>query len=622
MQAIILAAGMGKRLKDLTNDNTKCMIKVNGVTLIERMLKQLDDLNLNQIVLVVGYQGQKLIDYISSLSIRTKIVFVRNDIYDRTNNIYSLFLAKNYLLEDDTLLLESDLIFEDVALQILVNDPYPSLALIAKYESWMDGTVVTVDENNNIKNFLGKKQFKFEDAKDYYKTVNIYKFSKDFSLSHYVPFLKAYSRALGNNEYYEQVLKVIILLEKPEIKASILENVHWYEIDDIQDLDIAESIFARSPEEQLEKMQKRYGGYWRYENIIDYCYLVNPFFPPQKLLDEIKASFDRLIRDYPSGLAVNILLAAKYFGLKQNYVVVGNGAAELIKSMMNNISGDIGIITPTFEEYPNRYSPTKIVRFTPQNRSLQYNANDIINYFDEKLISTLLIINPDNPSGNYIKRNDMLRILDWTKQKKIKIVVDESFIDFSDIEKEPSLMSNTILEKYPNLTLVKSISKSFGVPGLRLGVLSSSNTELINKIKADVSIWNINSFGEFFLQIFEKYKNDYVEGMKEFSKVRSDFFEKLQKLPHIRVIPSQSNYFLCELFDGRKATVVTTQLLNKYDLFIKDLSTKKGFDGQYIRLAIKLPEENELLVKSLKEVLSDQNNNFFESEQHMKGQSK
>lgn len=603
MQAIILAAGMGKRLRDLTKNNTKCMIKVNGVTLIERMLKQLDDLDLNQIVIVVGYQGQKLMDYISSLSIKTKVVFVSNDIYDRTNNIYSLYLAKNYLLEDDTLLLESDLIFEDRALKILVNDPYPSLALIAKYESWMDGTVVTIDENNNIKNFLGKKQFKFEDAKEYYKTVNIYKFSKEFSLSYYVPFLEAYSKALGNNEYYEQVLKVITLLEKPEIKASVLKNVHWYEIDDVQDLDIAESIFARTPEEQLEKMQKRYGGYWRYENIIDYCYLVNPFFPPQKLLDEIKASFDRLIHDYPSGLAVNILLAAKYFGLKQNYVVVGNGAAELIKSMMNTISGDIGIITPTFEEYPNRYSPTKIVRFTPKNSSLQYSADDIINYFDSKAISTLLIINPDNPSGNYIRRNDMLRILEWTKQKKINIVVDESFIDFSDIENEPSLLNNAILEKFQNLTIVKSISKSFGVPGLRLGVLASANAELINKIKADVSIWNINSFGEFFLQIFEKYKSDYVEGMKEFSKVRSEFFEKLQTLPHIRVIPSQSNYFLCELLDGRKATEITMQLLNKYDLFIKDLSTKKGFNGQYIRLAIKLPKENELLVKSLKDIL-------------------
>ena len=179
------------------------------------------------------------------------------------------------------------------------------------------------------------------------------------------------------------------------------------------------------------------------------------------------------------------------------------------------------------------------------------------------------------------------------KQNKINIVVDESFIDFSDIENEPSLLNHAILEKYQNLTIVKSISKSFGVPCLRLGVLASANAELINKIKADVSIWNINSFGEFFLQIFDKYKSDYVEGMKEFSKVRSEFFEKLQTLPHIRVIPSQSNYFLCELLDGRKATEITMQLLNKYDLFIKDLSTKKGFNGQYIRLAIKLPKEND-----------------------------
>ena len=126
MQAIILAAGMGKRLKDLTNDNTKCMIKVNGVTLIERMLKQLDELNLNQIVIVVGYQAQKLIEYISNLSIKTNIVYVTNDIYNRTNNIYSLYLAKEYLTKDDTLLLESDLIFEDKALERLVNDPYPS----------------------------------------------------------------------------------------------------------------------------------------------------------------------------------------------------------------------------------------------------------------------------------------------------------------------------------------------------------------------------------------------------------------------------------------------------------------------------------------------------------------
>ena len=272
MRAIILAAGMGKRLKELTSDNTKCMVKVNGVTMIERMLSQLDSLKLSKIVIVIGYEGQKLKEYISTLNIKTKVEYVSNDIYDKTNNIYSLYLAREHLLSEDTLLLESDLIFEDGVLKRILDDEYPNLALVAKYQSWMDGTVVTLGEDNSIKSFLNKKQFNYEDIKRYYKTVNIYKFSKEFSNTHYVPFLEAYSKALGNNEYYEQVLRVITLLDKPEIKACILENESWYEIDDIQDLDIAESIFAPTVDEKLTKIQNRYGGYWRYPELMDFCY--------------------------------------------------------------------------------------------------------------------------------------------------------------------------------------------------------------------------------------------------------------------------------------------------------------------------------------------------------------
>ncbi|MBI9099666.1 MAG: NTP transferase domain-containing protein, partial [Spirochaetaceae bacterium] len=332
MQAMILAAGMGKRLKELTNNNTKCMVEVNGETLIKRMLSQLDQLDLSKIIMVVGYKAEPLLQYISTLSIKTKIEYVENEIFNKTNNIYSLFLARHYLLEEDTLLLESDLIFESSILKKIVDDPYPSLALVAKYESWMDGTVVTLD-GNNITSFLDKKSFKFSETSDYYKTVNIYKFSKEFSASHYVPFLEAYSKALGDNEYYEQVLKVISLLDKPEIKAVRLENEDWYEIDDLQDLDIAESIFAQSQEKKLNKFQIRYGGYWRYPEMIDFCYLVNPFFPPRKLIDEMKANFTRLLSEYPSGLRVNNLLAGKYFGVDQSFICIGNGAAELIKSL-------------------------------------------------------------------------------------------------------------------------------------------------------------------------------------------------------------------------------------------------------------------------------------------------
>lgn len=122
MQAVILAAGMGKRLKALTQNNTKCMIKVNGKTLIERTLEILDKKRLSRIVLVVGYEAQKLIDYCATLEIRTPIVYVENPVYDRTNNIYSLALAEEYLKAEDTLILESDLIFEEEIIDLLIRD--------------------------------------------------------------------------------------------------------------------------------------------------------------------------------------------------------------------------------------------------------------------------------------------------------------------------------------------------------------------------------------------------------------------------------------------------------------------------------------------------------------------
>ena len=281
MQAVILAAGLGRRLGHLTQDNTKCMIKVNGVPLIDRMLAQIEQRSFSRIVIVIGYEGQKLIQHIDNLNIKTPIIYVTNPIYDQTNNIYSLYLAKEHLEEDDAILFESDLIFEDAVLDKIISDPYPNLALVAKFQSWMDGTSLVLDENDRIERFISPTNFKFEEIPNYFKTVNIYKFSKQFSVDYYVPFLSAYIKALGDNEYYEQVLKVITYLDNPQIKALRLGDEFWYEIDDVQDLDIAESIFA-TKEDKLTKIETRFGGYWRYPKLIDFCYLVNPYFPNEK----------------------------------------------------------------------------------------------------------------------------------------------------------------------------------------------------------------------------------------------------------------------------------------------------------------------------------------------------
>ena len=601
MQAIILAAGMGKRLKELTKDNTKCMVEVNGVSLIKRLLNQLEQYSLTRIVVVVGYRGDKLKEYIATLGITTPIQYVENPIYDRTNNIYSLYLASGCLCEDDTLLFESDLIFEDGVIRQLVDDPRGTLALVDKYESWMDGTCVKISDNDDILAFVPGKKFKFEEIKSYYKTVNIYKFSKHFSVTHYVPFLKAYCAALGNNEYYEQVLKVITMLDDPEIKAKRLNGELWYEIDDIQDLDIASSMFMTDEDKKVNAVQTRYGGYWRYPKVIDFCYLVNPYFPPQKLIDELKANFETLISQYPSGMRVNSLLAGKNFGVNSNNIVVGNGAAELIKSLMSETTGKVGIIRPTFEEYSNRYDKSMQVVFRPANKDFSYCADDIIRYFNDKEIASLLLINPDNPSGNYLSVSEVHKLIEWSRERGIRFVLDESFADFAE-EEDNTFIRQDLLDGNKHFYVVKSISKSYGVPGLRLGVLASGNTDTIDFIKKDVSIWNINSFAEFYMQIEEKYKKDYVAALSEIKEERKRFVKELSAISGVRVVPSQANYVMCEIVNGMKAKDLTKRLYIDHNLLVKDLSGKIG-EGEYLRIAVRNTDDNNRLVFALSEAM-------------------
>lgn len=603
MQAIILAAGMGKRLGEYTKSNTKCMVEVNGVKLIDRVIKQLAKLKLNRLVMVVGYEGQKLKDYIGHrYDDVLKIEFVDNPIYDKTNNIYSLSLAKDKLCEDDTLLLESDLIFEDSFLQMLIKDPFPNLALVAKYESWMDGTVVKINEFNEIVNFVPKEAFNWAEADQYYKTVNIYKFSKEFSRNVYVPFLEAFTKVMGNNQYYEQVLRVITHLHTANLRAMpIKQGMKWYEIDDVQDLDIASTIFSEGTTKYHE-YHKRYGGFWRFPQLLDYCYLVNPYFPTKRMLDEMRANFDTLLREYPSGMYVNSLLAGKYFGIKQDYTVVGNGAAELIKIVMEEHTGKkVGVMFPTFDEYPNRLKPEQIVPFISRKSNFSYTVDELINYFGDKGINLMLLINPDNPSGQYIPKKDVLRLADWCNEKKIKLIVDESFVDFTDEGDNNSLLHNEILEKYHDLMVMKSISKSYGVPGLRLGIFASSDIDLISRIKKEVSIWNINSFGEFYMQIFGKYEKDYQRACMLFRVERSRFYDELQTVSYLRVIPSQANYFLCEVIDKYTSAELTQKLIEK-DVIISNCSLKRnmGNGKQLIRLAVRDCKDDEKLIKILK----------------------
>ena len=592
---------MGRRLGDYTKDNTKCMVPVNGVRLIDRLLGQLAKQKLQRVVIVVGYKVKELREYIGNrYDGQLKIEFAENPVYDKTNNIYSLAIVKDKLQEDDTLLIESDLIFSDNIIPMIVENTNPNLALVAKYETWMDGTMVRLDDDNNIINFISKDAFDYNDVDSYYKTVNIYKLSKQFSQHKYVPFLDAYTKAVGNNDYYENVLRIISLLNSHDMKALPIGNEKWYEIDDKQDLDIAEALFA-DEKDVLRKYYGRYGGFWRFPQMLDFCYLVNPYFPSRRMKDELRSNFDTLLTEYPSGMKVNTLIASKCFGVSEQYVVPGNGAAELIKVLMEDSQGKTGFVRPTFEEYPNRHDKESQVTFVPQNDDYRYTADDLMDFFADKDIKTLMLINPDNPSGNFIPKADVLRLAQWSEEHDIRLVVDESFVDFSVDYATNSLLNDEILEAYPHMAVMKSISKSYGVPGLRLGILASANKELIARIKKEVSIWNINSFGEFFMQIYNKYEKDYQRACQKFVDERNRFEASLRTIPFLRVMPSQANYFLCEVLPPYTASEIVINMLKQHNILTRDCSGKPGLnpDKQYMRIAVRNTEDNTRLVEAL-----------------------
>ncbi len=602
MQAVILAAGMGRRLKEHTREKTKCMVNVGGQTIIERGLRILDTEGLSRIIVVTGYKSEGLMAHVDSLGLSTPVVYVHNSEYENTSNLYSLSLAEEYLKEDDTIVIESDIVYERAVVERMLDSDEECLTFVSKPKPWMDGSIVTLDKDGYINDFIGADNFAFQNMDSYYKTVSMYKLSKEYLNKVYLPLLVAYVKAWGNKTHYESALKVVAFKEQRVLKALVLENEKWYEINDIQDIDIAESIFAEG-DEKLTRYMKRFGGYWRYEGMYDFCYLVNPFFPNQRFMDEMKANFETLIREYPSGMAVNSLLAAKYFELRPEQVCVGNGTAELIKSLMENFSGNIGLIYPTFEEYPHRKQKEQLVPFWVINEDFTYTVDDIMEFYKDKNIQAIVLVNPDNPSGHFIMRDDILRLEEWAAKRDISIIVDESFVDFADIP-EQTLLTQDIIDNHKKLIVLKSISKSFGVPGLRLGIIASADKEMIAAMKKDVSIWNINSFAEYYMQIIEKYKDDYEDAMKRFMDVRKRYVEKLERIPALRVFPSQANYIMCHLENGMSSRRLADIMLNKYNILIKDLSTKEGLNGgNYIRLSVKTDEENDVVVRVLNELL-------------------
>ena len=237
--------------------------------------------------------------------------------------------------------------------------------------------------------------------------------------------------------------------------------------------------------------------------------------------------------------------------------------------------------------------------YQPAAPDYSYSARDVIQYFDTKEIQNLVLINPDNPSGNYLNAAQVRELFAWAKEKGIKVVYDESFSDFAR-EEEKTMLREEILSENPHVYVMKSLSKSYGIPGLRLGVLASADRQMIDHLRKSVAIWNINSFAEHFMQIFGKYEKDYAKSTELIARERQYMMQELSGIKGLHVIPSQANFVMVQITEGMSSAKLTELLLEKYDILIKDLGTKLG--ASYVRIAVRDRADNDALLAAMKDL--------------------
>lgn len=586
MKAVILAAGYGNRMRPLTDNVHKTLIEVGGKTIIDRMIEGLSARGVRDIVVVTGYLKEDVEEHLRTRYTDLRFRFVHNPRYRETNNIYSLSLALNAIeIDDDILLIESDLVYDDGVIGRIIDSPHNNVALLDRYRSGMDGTLVTVSDGVIESILPPHLQHEDFDYRDKFKTLNIYKFSREFCTQHFRRLLTYYAKVIDDNCYYEMILGILIYVQKEVIHAEILQGEEWSEVDDPNDLRVAEFVFNK--EKRLPILESTFGGYWAHD-VVDFCFIRNMYFPDPSMLAELKNNLTPLVQNYGSRQDVLDEKLAYFLLCSSERVHLLNGVSQVYPILRSLYAGKRALIpSPSFGEYK---------RFEDSDTYSDEVGIDLRQIEDMSESCELVVfVNPNNPTGTLVPTE---WIHDFAQRHPEKsVLVDESFIDFAD---RPSVLE--LLEKAPlsNVLVIKSLSKVLGVPGLRLGFTYSHDAGFNEKLREALPIWNSNSLAEYFLEILLKHRTSLAESFQKTKEDREAFSARLAKASFVRrVHESAANFILVELTGSVKPRELAHWLLSAKGVYVKDVSDRFSGEKSYLRLAVRLPEENDLLMDYL-----------------------
>lgn len=591
MKAIILAAGYGGRMSPLTETVHKTLLKVNGQHIMNRIIDSLVKNDILEIIIVTGYKHKDLVKHLKSNYSKVNFQFINNPRYRETNNIYSLSIAfQKIKFDKDILLIESDLIFSENVIEKAIKSKYKNLALVSPYKTGLDGTVVQIDDNKITNLFPPHLQGSNFNLFDKYKTLNIYKFSKEFCKKEFKNLLIYYAKSIDDNCYYELILGILIYMQREEIYCEIINNNDWTEVDDPNDLTVAEFEFNKN--KRISILEDTFGGYWNFD-IIDFCFIRNMYFPTKSMISEIKNNVSFLLHNYGSKQSILNKKLSYVLQYNRDRLIALNGAAQ-IYPILSDILKDSSTLTPnpTFGEYPRVFNVTDTYSDTGE-----FDYSLVESKFEN--VSNIVMVNPNNPTGSIFKTTWILDMISKYPQKFF--IIDESFIEFSD---QPSIIESLEIESRDNVIVIRSMSKTYGLPGVRLGFIYTCDKKLNSKISSKIPIWNMNSVSEFFMEIILKNKLALKNSITKTKYDRKLFAKLLNDIEFIEeVYNSHANFILFRVNKKLKQNKLSEFLIKKHSIYIKDVSNKfASKENSYFRVAVRDFNDNNQLIKVLKNI--------------------
>ncbi|MGK0169258.1 MAG: threonine-phosphate decarboxylase [Gammaproteobacteria bacterium] len=366
----------------------------------------------------------------------------------------------------------------------------------------------------------------------------------------------------------------------------------------MRDLDTA------TREQLYDSLATAHGGYWRH-GFADHAYLYNLYFPPERFFDLIKSKIHELVSNYPVGQDTLSGWVGELIGKPSSQIVVGNGAAELIKIVSGHVARKLLIPVPSFNEYANAAPVGSVVEFALDTPSFQLDVDKYAARAIDVGADVAVVVTPNNPTSLSVPKDELLRLATMLAPSGCMLIVDESFIDFSNDVGNQTLEDE--IDEYPNLVIFKSMSKAYGICGIRIGYMLTANVEFAAKVRSGLHIWNVNGFAETFLEAAPAYRAEFETSC---ARVRADcdeFYERLQTIDGLFTYKPDANFVFCRVDDGAPSgPEIARRLFVDHNAYTKHCAGKNMLESdRFLRIASRTPTENEQLASALEAILSD-----------------